>query len=311
MSDRVGFIGLGIMGGRMAARLARADLELTVQTRTRAKAEAFAAEHPGVAVADSPADVAARSDVVITMVVDASQVEEVLLGARGVARGDHEDLLAHGDHEDLLCVDMSTIGAVHARRIGDALAARGVRFVDAPVSGSAPKAQDGTLTIMAGGEEGDVARVDPLLRHMGSLVVRVGPLGHGQLAKVLNNSVAAANAVTMAEALLVADSAGLDLDALEQVMGAGSGASAMLTLKAGAMREHDFTPLFKAAHMLKDVVLCLDEAQAAGAPFEAAARARSVLTATLARGHADADFAAVIEALEGPAGRRLGGLDRG
>jgi 3-hydroxyisobutyrate dehydrogenase-like beta-hydroxyacid dehydrogenase len=301
MSDRVGFIGLGIMGGRMAANLARADIELTVQTRTREKADAFAAEHPGVAVADSPADLAARSDVVITMVVDAGQVEDVLLGAQGAARS---------DHGDLLCVDMSTIGATHARRIGAALASRGVGFVDAPVTGSAPKAQDGTLTIMASGEERDVARIDPLLRHMGSLIVHAGPLGHGQLTKVLNNAVAAANAVTLAEALLVGDAAGIDLDALEQAMGAGSGASAMLALKAGAMREHDFSPLFKASHMLKDVVLALDEAQAVGAPFEAAARARSVLTATMARGHGDADFAALIEALEGPAGRCLGGPGR-
>ncbi|MBA2767361.1 MAG: NAD(P)-dependent oxidoreductase [Actinomycetota bacterium] len=301
MSDRVGFIGLGIMGGRMAANLARAGVELTVQTRTREKAEAFAGGHPGVAVAGSPADVAKRSDVVITMVVDAGQVEELLLGPQGAARS---------DHGDLLCVDMSTIGAARARRIGAALASRGVGFVDAPVTGSAPRAQDGTLTIMAGGEERDVARVDPLLRHMGSLVVHAGPLGHGQLAKVLNNAVAAANAVTLAEALLVGDAAGLDLDALEQVMGAGSGASAMLALKAGAMREHDFAPLFKASHMLKDVILALEEAQAAGAPFEAAARAQAVLTATLARGHGEADFAALIEALEGPAGRALGGSGR-
>ncbi len=301
MSDRVGFIGLGIMGGRMAANLARAGVDLTVQTRTRGKAEAFAAEHDGVAVADSPADLAARSDVVITMVVDAGQVEDVLLGAQGAARS---------DHGDLLCVDMSTIGAAPARRIGAALASRGVGFVDAPVTGSAPKAGDGSLTIMVGGEEREVARVEPLLRHMGSMVVHAGPMGHGQLAKVLNNAVAAANAVTLAEALLVGDAAGLDLDALEQVMGAGSGASAMLTLKASAMREHDFSPLFKASHMLKDVVLALDEAQAAGAPFEAAARARSVLTATLARGHGEADFAALVEALEGPAGRALGGSGR-
>ena len=301
MNDRVGFIGLGIMGARMAANLARAGVELTVQTRTREKAQAFAAEHPGVAVADSPADLAGRSDVVITMVVDADQVEEVLLGAKGVARG---------GGEDLLCVDMSTIGAAHARRIGGALASRSVRFVDAPVTGSAPKAQDATLTIMAGGQEHDVARARPLLEHMGSLIVHAGPLGHGQLAKVLNNAVAAANAVTLAEALLVGDAAGLDLDALAQTMGAGSGASAMLTLKAGALREHDFTPLFKAAHMLKDVVLALEEAQAAGAPFEAAARARSVLTATLARGQGDADFAALLEPLEGFTGRRLGDPDR-
>ncbi len=297
MADRVGFIGLGIMGSRMAANLARAGVPLTVHTRTREKAEAFAAEHDGVAVAVSPADLASGSDVVLTMVVDAAQVEQVLLGAQGVVRG---------DHDGLLCVDLSTIGARQVRRIATGLSARGVALVDAPVTGSAPKAEDGSLTIVAGGQRADFDRARPLLEIMGDLVVHAGALGHGQLLKLVNNAVAAANAVTLAEALLVADAAGADLDALEQVMGAGSGASAMLALKAESMREHDFSTLFKAAHMLKDVALCLDEAQSAGMPFEAAAHARSILTATVGRGHGESDFAALVEAVEGLAGRRLG-----
>ncbi|HVF79991.1 MAG TPA: NAD-binding protein [Solirubrobacteraceae bacterium] len=140
---------------------------------------------------------------------------------------------------------------------------------------------------------------------MGDLVVHVGPLGHGEMIKLINNSVAAANAATLGEALLVGQATGVDLDALVQVMGKGSGGSAMLDLKAAPMREHDYTTLFKLEHMLKDVRLCLEEAQAANVPFGAAARARDVLVAAMARGHADDDFAALVAALEAFAAQRL------
>jgi len=293
--DRVGFVGLGIMGSRQAANLARAGHELTVYNRTRATAEAWVAEHGGT-VADTPAAVGAASDVVISMVVDGPQVREVLLGEDGVAAG---------AGQGTLCVDMTTIAPAQTRAIGAELAARGLRMLDAPVTGSSPKAQDGTLTIMAGGEPADFARAEPLLRIMGELVLHVGELGQGEMVKLINNSVAAANAATVGEALLVGRRTGVDLDALVQVMGAGSGGSAMLALKGGPMREHDYTTLFKLEHMLKDVRLCLDEGQAAAVPFAAAARARDVLVAAMARGHGDDDFAALIEALEAFAGARL------
>jgi 3-hydroxyisobutyrate dehydrogenase-like beta-hydroxyacid dehydrogenase len=125
------------------------------------------------------------------------------------------------------------------------------------------------------------------------------------MVKLINNSVAAANAVTVGEALLVGKRTGVDLDALVQIMGAGSGGSAMLALKSGPMREHNFSTLFKLGHMLKDVRLCLLEGQAAAVPFTAAARAGDVLVAAMARGHADDDFAALIEALEAFADTRL------
>src|SRR5439155_15312853 len=179
--------------------------------------------------------------------------------------------LAEVDREGLLVVDMSTIGAQATRDIGASLAERGMRLMDAPVTGSAPEAAAGTLTIMAGGRTEDFARAAPLLREMGELVLHVGPLGHGQAIKVINNAVAAANASTVAQALIAGAAAGVDLDALTTIMGAGSGASAMLALKAGPMRAHDYTTLFKLEHMLKDVRLCLEEAEADGAPFPAAA----------------------------------------
>ena len=298
-SERVGFVGLGIMGSRMAANLARAGYELTVFNRTRATADAWAAEHGGT-VADSPAAVGAASDVVISMVVDGEQVREVLLGEHGVAGG-----AAPGT----LCVDMSTIAPAQTRAVGAELTELGIRMLDAPVTGSSPKAEDGTLTIMAGGDAGDFARAEPLLRVMGELVVHVGALGQGEMVKLINNAVAAANAATVGEALIVGQRTGVDLDALVEIMAKGSGGSAMLDLKAGPMRAHDYTTLFKLEHMLKDVRLCLEEGQAAAVPFAAAARARDVLVAALARGHGDDDFAALIEALEGFADAKIGPCD--
>jgi 3-hydroxyisobutyrate dehydrogenase len=135
--------------------------------------------------------------------------------------------------------------------------------------------------------------------------VHAGPLGHGQIVKLINNAVAAANAAVVGEALLVAARSGVDLDALTEVMGAGSGASAMLALKAGPMREHDYTTLFKLSHMLKDVRLCLEQGEAVGAPFQFAALTREILTAAIGRGLGDEDFAALIEVLEAAAGTRL------
>jgi 3-hydroxyisobutyrate dehydrogenase-like beta-hydroxyacid dehydrogenase len=124
--------------------------------------------------------------------------------------------------------------------------------------------------------------------------------------KLINNAVAAANAATLAQALVMGAATGVDLEALERIMGAGSGASTMLTLKAEPMRTHDYATLFKTEHMLKDVRLCLEEAQDAGVPFPAAALARDALVATVGRGYAEADFAAVVEAFEGLAGLRIG-----
>jgi 3-hydroxyisobutyrate dehydrogenase-like beta-hydroxyacid dehydrogenase len=292
---RVAFLGLGIMGSRMAANLARAGHELAVWNRTASTARAWVAAHGG-RVAASPAAAAAGSEAVVTMVVDGPQVEAVLLDDGGAA---------HGAAPGTLCVDMSTIGPAWATRIGARLAAAGLRFVDAPVTGSAPKAGDGTLTIMAGGEAADVARARPLFAAVGETVVHVGPLGHGQAAKLVNNAVAAANALVVAEALVAADALGLALDPLLAVLGAGAGASTMLALKAGPMRAHDYTTRFKTAHMLKDVALGLEATRAAGVPFPAAARVREVLVAAVARGHGADDFAALLEVVEAAAGRRL------
>ncbi len=293
--ERIGFLGLGIMGSRMAANVARAGFPLSVWTHTPGKAERWAQEHAASALA-TPAELAAASDIVVSMVVDGAQVAEVMLGDGGVVEAARTDLLA---------VDMSTIGPVDARRIGAALGARGVHMLDAPVTGSSPRAEDGSLTIMVGGEAAEYERAKPLLEAMGHLIRHVGELGQGQMLKLINNALGAANAAALAEALLLADATGIDLDSFEEVVGAGSGASAQLAAKAGAMRRHDYSTLFKTAHMLKDVRLCLDEAQAAGVPFPAAGHARELLSAAMGRGRGEEDYAAIIEAAEGLAGRTL------
>ena len=290
---RVAFLGLGIMGSRMATNLAAAGHELAVWTRTQDKAATWAAEHGAVAY-PTAAGAVEQADVAITMVVDGPQV---LALATELAN-------APGDDGRLL-VDMSTIGPQDARAAAEILAVTGWRFMDAPVTGSSPKAQDGTLTIMAGGRAGDFKRAQPLLAVMGSLVLHVGEVGDGQMIKLINNAVAAANTATVAQAMLVGRATGVDLDALEQVMAAGSGASAMLALKARPMREHDYGTLFKLEHMLKDVRLCLEEGQRAGVPFPAAAAVRETLTAAVGRDLGDADFCSLLEPLEGLAGVRL------
>src|SRR3954465_12262697 len=283
------------MGSRMAANLRRAGYELTVFNRTRERADAFAAEH-GATVAASPAERGATSHAVITVGVDGAQVETVLLGEGGVAAQ---------AGEGTLCVDMSTIAPADTRRIGTALGERGIGFVDAPVTGSSPKAEDGTLTIMAGGAGADFERARPLFEVMGEVVVHVGELGQGQAVKLINNAVAGTNASTLAQALVVGKATGVDLDALVKIMGAGSGGSAMLALKAGPMRTHDYATLFKLEHMLKDVRLCLEEGQAAGVPFPSAAHTREALSAAMGGGRGGADFAALGEVLEAMAGIRL------
>jgi 3-hydroxyisobutyrate dehydrogenase len=293
--EHVGFIGLGIMGSRQAASLRREGYELIVHNRTRERADAWAAEHGGDSAAP-PREVGGRAGVVITMVVDGPQVEALLLG---------EDGAAAAANPGTLFIDMSTIGPADARRIGAALADRGHGFVDAPVTGSAPKAEDGTLTIMAGGSDEDMARAMPLLQAMGEIIVHVGEVGTGQQVKVLSNAVSAVNCATLAQALVVGRRAGVDLEALLKVMGAGSANSTMLQLKGEPMLAHDFSPLFKLDHMLKDVRLCLQEAREAGAAFPAAALAGELYAAGSGRGLGEHDFAAVLEVVEGLSDARV------
>jgi 3-hydroxyisobutyrate dehydrogenase len=286
--ERVAFFGLGIMGGPMAANLARAGFDLTVWTHTQGKAERFAAEH-GVRAVATPADAAAGADALVTIVPDAPQVESVLFGESGAAAA-----LAPG----ALVVDMSTIAPSASVQIGERLGGDGHEFLEAPVSGSRPKAEDGTLTIMAGGTGSAFGRARPLFDAMGERIVHVGPQGHGQLAKLLTNVMGAVNAAALAESVVAVRAAGIDPDAFIEVAAGSAGNSAMLNLKARPMFEGDFQPLFKLEHMLKDIRHCLAEAKALGVELRLGTLAETFYARAAAEGHGGEDFAAVIKAVE-------------
>jgi 3-hydroxyisobutyrate dehydrogenase-like beta-hydroxyacid dehydrogenase len=297
--ERIAFLGLGIMGRPMAANLVKAGFKMTVWNRTRERAEEFAAEHADarVRVAARPVSAVGAAQAVITMVPDAPEVEEVLFGPDGAAEG-----LSMVD----LAIDMSTIRPTASRAIGERLRhERGAGFLDAPVTGSRPKAEDATLTIMAGGDEADFERARPVLEAMGEVVVHAGPQGHGSMIKLINNTLAAVNAEALAEALRLAERAELDADRLLQVVGAGSGNSTMVELKARPMLARDLDPLFKLEHMLKDVRHFLSEARELDVAAPVAERAERVYAAADSLGLGGRDFAAVIEASDTQTGETV------
>jgi 3-hydroxyisobutyrate dehydrogenase len=284
---RVAFAGLGIMGAPMAANLVRAGLEVAVYTRTLEKAERFAAEHDGARAAATPADAAAEADAFVSIVPDAPQVEEVLFGESGAAAA-----LPDGG----LVVEMSTIAPTTSKAIAERLAPR--PYVEAPVSGSKPKAEDGTLTIMAGASPEDFERARPLFEILGERIVHVGPVGHGQMAKLLTNTMGAVNAAALAECVHTAQAAGLDRRAFLEVASGSAGASAMVALKGEPMFEERFEPaLFKLEHMLKDVRHCIDEARAIGIELKLGALAETLYAQAAEDGLGEKDFAAVYSAL--------------
>src|SRR5215208_4436999 len=277
--EKIGFVGLGIMGGPMARNLREAGIELSVYTRTREKAERFAAKHAATAAA-TPAAAAEGADAFITMVPDAPQVEEVLFGESGAAGALSEDALV---------IDMSTVSPTASRAIAERVAPRD--FVEAPVSGSKPKAEDGTLTIFAGGEPAAFDRARPLFDVMGERIVHVGPLGHGQMAKLLTNTMGAVNAAVLAEAVRAAKAVGIDEDAFLEVAAGSAGASAMLNLKGRPMFEENYEPvLFKLEHMLKDVRHTIDEARALGMELQLPTLAERFYARAAEAGHGEDDF---------------------
>jgi 3-hydroxyisobutyrate dehydrogenase-like beta-hydroxyacid dehydrogenase len=287
-TQRIAFAGLGIMGAPMARNLLEAGYDVSVYTRTTEKAERFATEH-GARAARTPAEAVEGADALVTMVPDAPQVEEVLFAPSGAA-----DALPEG----ALVVDMSTTSPTASREISRRLSERGLAFVEAPVSGSKPKAEDGTLTIMAGGEPDSFERARPLFEAMGERIVHVGPLGHGQMAKLVTNTMGALNAAALAEAVRTAKAAGLDRDAFLEVAAGSAAASAMLNLKGPPMFDESFEPaLFKLEHMLKDVRHTLEEAGSLGFELQLGALAETLYARAAESGHGEQDFAAVYTAL--------------
>ncbi len=284
---KIGFIGLGIMGKPMCRNLLRAGYALTVFSRTKANVDAVTAH--GAVYAPSPAEVAAASELVITMVPDSPQVREVVLGEGGVI---------HGAKPGLYVVDMSSIAPLASREIGAALAAAGVRFLDAPVSGGEPKAVDGTLSVMVGGHVADFAAVKPVLAAMAASVVRVGEVGAGNVAKLANQVIVALNIAAMSEALVLATKAGVEPDMVYQAIRGGLAGSTVLDAKAPLVMDRKFDPGFRIKLHVKDLANVLRTANELHAPLPLTASVMEVMQAMLADGCGEDDHASIIRYFE-------------
>ena len=246
---RVGFIGLGIMGRPMAKNLLKAGFQVVAYNRSPGPRAELA--EAGATIAGSPREAASGADAVITIVNDSPDVEQVILGPDGVAEG-----AAPGT----VVVDMSTISPEVTRRIGATLAERGVRMLDAPVSGGDTGAIAGTLSIMVGGEAADVARAMPLFEAMGKRIVHCGPLGAGQTVKLCNQIVVTLVNLSVCEALVFAQRNGVDPAKMIEAVGAGAGASWQLSNLGPRMLRRDFAPGFKVKLQRKDLRLALGNA---------------------------------------------------
>ncbi len=291
MADRIGFIGLGIMGSGMAMNVLRAGFPLTVWNRTPAKATPLAAA--GAAVANTPAELAAASDIVVICISDTADVEAVILGPQGVIEGARPGSLV---------IDMSTISPAATRQMASALAERGVAMLDAPVSGGSEGAARGTLSIMVGGEATAVQRAAPLLQTMGQRITHVGPHGAGQTVKLVNQVMVVGNCLAMAEGLLLAQAGGVDLDkALEAVSGGAAG-SWMLSNRGPQILARDWRPGFTIALQQKDLRLVLEAADQQGAPLPGTALIFQLYRTLEARGLSGDGNHALIKALEALSG---------
>ena len=285
----VGVIGLGAMGAPIARNLVKKGHAVTVFARRKeAMAPLIGA---GAHAAASPAQVAAQSDVIITMVIDTQAVEEVTLGPLGIMEGAKPQTVV---------VDHSTIDPDGARRIAAALKGRGIEMIDAPVSGGAAVADAGRLTIMAGGDERAFERVRPLLQCYGETIVHIGPSGAGQIAKACNQICTIVNTLGAAEAMLMAERAGIDPGRVKDVLMSGFGASRMLEMQAPKMIARDFEGKVESRLHHKDIHIVLTMARALGIQLPASTAAAKVLTELQDRGGARSDTAAVFTVLDTP-----------
>ncbi|QDX80022.1 2-hydroxy-3-oxopropionate reductase [Denitratisoma sp. DHT3] len=290
----LGFIGLGLMGRPMALNLARAGHALRLWARRPESLAPFAGLR-SVTVHDSPAAVARASDLVITIVADAPDVRQVTLGPAGIAEGGRAGLTV---------VDMSTIPPGAAREIGGALAALGIDFLDAPVSGGEKGAIAATLTVMAGGTASAFARAEPVLRCLGRSVTHVGACGAGQVAKACNQIITGVTVAAVAEAFNLARASGVDPARVRQALLGGSAASSILENHGLRMLERDFQPGFKAWMHQKDLRIVMEEAHRLGLLSPTAAAAAQMFNGLVGCGEGESDSVAVLKLLE-----RLSGHD--
>jgi 3-hydroxyisobutyrate dehydrogenase len=289
--DRIGFLGLGTMGAAMAANLARAGFAVTAWNRSPNRAPEL--DDLGVARAATPADVARATDIVVVCVSDTPDVETVLFGPEG---------LAEGVRSGSLVIDCSTISPSATRDFATRLGERGVALVDAPVSGGSEGAQKATLTIFCGGAAEDVERARPVLAAMGKTITHVGPSGSGQAVKAVNQVILAGNYLGVAEGVVLAIKAGLDVEQVVEALGGGAAQSWVLANRSGRMLANDYPLGFKVALHRKDLGIALEMAREMGAELPVAELAADLETELMGGGHADDDMSALARVIRARSG---------
>ena len=285
--ERVGFIGLGIMGLPMAGHVLKAGFPLTLYNRTRSKAAELV--EAGARAADSPAAAAAAADVIITMVTDSADVEAVIAGPGGVLEG-----IRPGS----TVVDMSTISPETERRLDGLLRARGCALVDAPVSGGDVGARNATLAIMAGGEAESLERVRPVLQVLGKSITHCGPVGSGQVAKLCNQILVSVNLLAVSEAILFARRNGLDPRVMIKAIEGGAAGSWQLTNLGPKILDRDYAPGFMIDLIQKDLRLVLQAAFSTGAPLPATSLVHQLYLSAQAHGDGREGTPALAKVLE-------------
>jgi 2-hydroxy-3-oxopropionate reductase len=291
MQKTIGFIGLGIMGKHMASHLLKAGYHLVAYDLLPDNLEKIVAL--GAEQGNSPADVAKRSDLVISMVPDSPDVEKVALGVNGIEAA---------ARPGLIYIDMSTISPGVACQVASRLGEKGIRCLDAPVSGGETGAQNATLSIMVGGPQDLLEEVKPVLDVMGKTITRCGENGAGQIVKACNQIQVAMNMIGMAEALVLGTKAGVDPAVILKVLGGGYAQNRVMDVRGPRLIQGDFTPGFKGKFHLKDLNIVMDTARDLNVPLPASTIVHELFQKLIETGRGDLDHSAVITILEDLAG---------
>ena len=290
---KVAFIGMGTMGGPMAQNILNAGHEVTVHNRTREREEPL--EQAGAQRAASPQEAAAGAEIIVICVSDTPDVEATVLGNNGVI---------HGAQQGAIVVDMSTISPIATRRIAEALKEKGIKMLDAPVSGGSEGAQNGTLTIMVGGEAADLEKVMPVLEAMGKTITHVGPTGAGQITKAINQIIISGTYLTVAEGLALGLKAGLDMPKIVKALSGGAASSWILSNRANNVINNEYPLGFRVKLHYKDLRIALDTARELGVNLPCTALVEQIETGLIARGYGDEDVSAIARSI-----REASGID--
>jgi 2-hydroxy-3-oxopropionate reductase len=285
--EKIGFVGLGIMGKPMSKNLLKAGYPLVVYDIVPAPVEEL--KQAGAEVGTSPSDVASKTNIIITMLPNSPHVKQAVLGKNGIIEGAKKGALV---------IDMSSIAPLVAREVGEELAKKGVRMLDAPVSGGEPKAKDGTLSIMVGGAKADFDQVVPILKAMGSSAVLTGDIGAGNVTKLANQIVVALNIAAVSEALVLATKAGVDPNLVYQAIRGGLAGSVVMDAKAPLMMDRKFNPGFRINLHIKDLGNVLETGHAVGVPLPLSAAVMEIMQALKVDGMGDCDHGALVRFYE-------------